>query len=82
MGVLYVCIAIAGAIAVWPVNRWIARNNCETPVYGFWVSLGTGLIAGALSLLTGQSPLKPWVFGPGVVTGVAFAIGFCVIIMH
>ncbi len=51
-------------------------------VYGLWVSLTTGVIAGAAALLMGHSPLDPWVYGPAAVMGAAFAIGVCGCILH
>jgi drug/metabolite transporter (DMT)-like permease len=81
-GILAIIVSIIGATLLWPINRWVVRNGGRAEVYGFWISLSGAVISGAFCFGLGQLPRQPgmWVVGAG--GGLAFAIGYCMIIMY
>jgi drug/metabolite transporter (DMT)-like permease len=81
-GILAIIVSIVGATLLWPINRWVVRNGGRSDVYGFWISLSGAIISGAVCLGLGQSLRPPGLWAAGAGTGLAFAVGYCLIIMY
>ena len=82
MSIFFIAIAVIGATVIWPVNRWVMYNHGRPQVYGFWASLTGAIVSLSIALAKNQSILQPKVWAVGAVIGFAFAIGYCVIILH
>lgn len=79
---IYIGLATICATALWPVNRWIMRSGGRSEVYGFWVSLCGGSVALIAALLARERFDQPAIWTIGAITGIAFAVGFCLIITY
>ncbi|NLC59253.1 MAG: EamA family transporter [Armatimonadetes bacterium] len=82
IGWLYLAAAVAGGVALWPLGRWAMQKDGQATILGFWISLTGGVLGLSLVILLGR-PLVVWpVWGAGLAFGVAYAVGFCMLIMH
>jgi drug/metabolite transporter (DMT)-like permease len=83
MGWSLLVIVVAASTAIWPIGRWALKDNGESAVVGFWVSLTVG-VACAVSADLGDewrgAPIGVWVAGG--VMGVAYALGFWICTMR
>ncbi len=81
MAWIYICICVASGTGCWVFGRWAMRPDGRADVFGFWISLLGAIGAGLLNALMGK-PFDVWpVWGAGVAFGVAYSIGFCILIM-
>jgi drug/metabolite transporter (DMT)-like permease len=75
-------VAVLGATFIWPVNRWVMHHQGRAPVYSFWTSVTAAITSAMLALLTGQSFDQPVVWTVGAIIGLAYALGYCLIVMY
>jgi len=68
--------------AIWPVGRWGTKGDGSGAVMGFWTSLTAGL-GGLAFVMVRRVPVQlPEVLAAGSLMGVAYAAGFCIVMMH
>ena len=77
-----ILVAVVGATVIWPINRWVMRNAGRPYAYGFWVSGSAAIISLTISLILRQSVFEPKIWLLGAWIGIAFSIGYCLIIMY
>ncbi len=82
MNALLIGIGIFGSVVIWPINRWVTRSGSRPAVYGFWLCLTGAILSGIAAVVTGQPIRNPMVWVIGGTIGVAFAIGFCLVVMY
>ncbi|MFA5863507.1 MAG: EamA family transporter [Phycisphaerae bacterium] len=82
MGWWYLILVILGATLVWPLGRWAMRKDGNAQVLGFWISLISTLIGFTFVILTGQHFWTWQVLAAGTLFGIAYSVGFCVLIMY
>ncbi len=81
MAWIFICICVASGTGCWVFGRWAMRPDGRADVFGFWLSLLGAIGAGILNVVLGK-PFNIWpVWGAGVAFGVAYSIGFCILIM-
>ena len=68
--------------AIWPVGRWGIKGEGSGAVMGFWTSLTAGLTGLAIVLARGIPVASGEVLAAGSLMGVAYAAGFCIIMMR
>ena len=81
MALIYIVIIIAGATAIWPIGRWSTAGAGSAAVLGFWISLTAAVAMALFLLITGRPILVPPVWIAGLAFGLAYAIGFCILII-
>lgn len=82
MASVFLIVAVLGATLIWPVNRWVMHHQGRAPVYGFWISVTAAITSATLAFLTGQSFVQPAVWAVGAIMGLAFAFGYCLVVMY
>jgi drug/metabolite transporter (DMT)-like permease len=70
------------ATLLWPVNRWVMGRGGRPEAFGLATAVTAALISSPLALASGQSLADPVVWSVGAVIGVAFAVGYFMVIMH
>jgi len=67
---------------MWPVTRWAVRRGARTHYIGIWISIVAALIGIISALLEGEDifVVKSMLFGS--VMGIAYSVGFCIIIFY
>ena len=79
--VLLPCLLVAATMAIWPLNRWALRHGA-TPVGTGIVLSAVTLVGGVVgSLVTGQAIYHPAAFFFGALGGIAYAVGFVLILL-
>ena len=79
---VWVFIAVLGAVATWPVHRWVMHHGGRPTVYGFWLCIGMTISSGSVALATKQNLANSVVWATGCVVGICFSVGFCLVIMY
>jgi drug/metabolite transporter (DMT)-like permease len=78
---VYMLIIIALTTGIWPVGRWAMSNDGQGKVLGFWISITAALASGVFLLAQGALVWIPEVWLAGGLLGIAYSVGFCVLIM-
>jgi drug/metabolite transporter (DMT)-like permease len=81
-GWLLLIAAVIGSTVLWPVGRWGLQGDGRATVMGFWISLTMGLVSLIGWLTRGELRVPGAVWIAATLLGVAYAIGFCMLIMH
>jgi len=68
--------------AIWPVGRWGTKGDGSGAVMGLWTSLTAGLTGLAIVLVRRIPLASGEVLAAGSLMGVAYAAGFCIVMMH
>ena len=77
---------IVAVTLIWPVARWGLRGNGNVRVMGFWTCLTASVVCGVALWM--QDVIRPFaiemapVWAAGAVLGVAYSIGFYILIMR
>ena len=82
LSVLLLAMTVILATLLWPVNRWVMKRGAAPEGYGLWTSIMAAVISAAFALAFGQPLNQPAVWAVGAMIGFAFAVGYCLIIMH
>jgi drug/metabolite transporter (DMT)-like permease len=78
---LLLLLLLAMGISIWPVGRW-GTGGGSAAAMGFWISLTTGLASALVLAGRGLPPAWMGLLVPGLLMGFAYAVGFCLLIMH
>ena len=81
-GWLLLVIIVAAATAIWPVGRWALSGDGKASVMGFWVSVVAAVIAWVDVLVRGEAVGVGPVWAVGALFGVAYSVGFILLIMR
>lgn len=79
---LLLLVLVALGVSIWPLGRWGTATGGSAAAMGFWISLSSAVFGGIAMLLLGAVPRVDGVLGAAVAFGIAYSIGFCVLIMH
>ncbi len=82
IGILLMIVTVICATCVWPVGRWVARNEGRSVHFGFWTVLFGTLISGVLCLVLHQSIFQPLLWKIAAVVSVAYVVGYFLIILY
>jgi drug/metabolite transporter (DMT)-like permease len=83
MNWLLLVVIVLGGTAIWPLGRWALKDNRDSGVVGFWVSLTVATICSVVVALNGEWHEVPTgVLVASGVFGVAYAFGFWICIMR
>ena len=82
MSFILIAIGIVVSVLIWPVNRWVNEHGGRPAVYGFWLCLTGAVFSGITVAVTGQSLAVPAIWLSGAAIGIAFAVGFCLVVMY
>ena len=82
-GWIFLTIAVAASTLLWPVGRWGLNGDGRPAVIGLWTSLAMGIVSliGCVARAELHAP-PPQVLVAAGLMGVAYAIGFWVLIMR
>jgi drug/metabolite transporter (DMT)-like permease len=83
MGWSLLAIVVLASTAIWPVGRWALKEEGESAVVGFWVSLTVAVVCAIAVARSGEwhgAPAGVW--WAGGTMGVAYAIGFWICTMR
>jgi drug/metabolite transporter (DMT)-like permease len=81
-GWLLLTLAVAASTVLWPVGRWGLHGNGRATVMGFWISVTMGAVSVIGWLSRGSWVIPPQVWVAAALLGIAYAVGFCTLIMH
>lgn len=79
---LLISLVVMSSTILWPVNRWATRNGARPEAMGLVVSLAGIPLAIVLGLMLGSPLLAPRALAIGAAGGVAYAVGFVLIIFY
>jgi len=82
VNLLLISLIIIGSASIWPINRWVMDHRGHPGLYGFWMSLTGAVCAGLLVLVMGQPLRNPALWAVASVTGVAYGLGFCLLVPY
>lgn len=68
------------ATLLWPVNRWVMGRGGRPEAFGLATAVTAALISSPLALASGQSLADPVVWSVGAVIGLAFAVGYFMLV--
>jgi drug/metabolite transporter (DMT)-like permease len=74
-------IIVCAGTLVWPVGRWAMQKDGKSEVFGFWISVAAAFSTGIILLVMRKPFFVPGVWVAGLWMGIAYSIGFCVLIM-
>lgn len=69
-------------IAIWPVNRAVMKKGGRAPNIGLVIGLAGALAAAAAAKMNGETFFHPRAMFYGALAGVAFSLGYCMIIFY
>lgn len=69
-------------IAIWPVNRAVMKKGGRAPNIGLTIGLAGALAALAAAKMNGETFFHPQAMLYGALAGVAFSLGYCMIIFY
>jgi len=81
-GWLLLILAVIGSTILWPVGRWGLQGDGRATVMGFWISLTMGTVSLIGWLTRGGLHVPRGVCMAAALLGIAYAIGFCMLIMQ
>ena len=81
-GWLYLVACIVSSTVLWPLARWALADGGETRAMGFWACLIAAVWSLAALVGRGASLWVGPVWLAGVVLGVAYSVGFYLLIMR
>lgn len=79
---VWLTIIVLFATAMWPLNRWAMRSGARPEMIGICVSAVATALASLIAWASGQVLLSPAGLLLGGVAGVAYAVGFIMIIFY
>ncbi|NJD02665.1 MAG: hypothetical protein FIA99_08735 [Ruminiclostridium sp.] len=79
LNIVVVLICVTTGTMIWIVNRWAVQRGARAEYLGVCISLVAALLSFAAGLVTGQDFFQPWANIPGLVMGITYSIGFCMI---
>ncbi len=82
MQIFLLLIPVILSTLIWPLNHWVVKNGGRGDAYGWWISLTGALAAGGLAALLRQPFSNPALLPVGLMIGIAFSVGFCIIINY
>jgi len=77
----YMAILVCASTLIWPIGRWVMQKDGKSEVLGFWISVTAAFLSGIMLLVMRKSFFVPDVWVAGLWMGIAYSIGFCVLIM-
>jgi len=69
-------------IAIWPINRAVMKKGGRAPNIGLVIGLAGALAAAAAAKINGETFFNPQAMLYGSTAGVAFSLGYCMIIFY
>ena len=73
---------VLNSTALWPLNRWAMMRQARTEYIGIVLTAVLGIGAAAVSVLMGKPLIAPPAFLFGSLAGIAYAVGFILIIFY
>ena len=82
MNFILLLVPVILSTAIWPINRKVMQEGGRGDVYGFWISLVAAITGGLLATIFHQSLAVKSLWMVGGVVGLAFSLGFCIIVNY
>lgn len=82
LSVLLLTATVVLATLLWPVNRWAVNHGGRPEGFGLATALTAAAVSIPLAIALGQSLADPAVWAVGATIGIAFAVGYFMVIMH
>lgn len=82
MSYFILCVDVALMVLIWPMNRWVMKNDGRTRSIGLAITFVGMILAGVGALLSHQPLFTPDAMLYGSITGAAYDVGFCMIIFY
>jgi drug/metabolite transporter (DMT)-like permease len=79
---LVIGVVVVLATAMWPLNRWAMRRGARPAAVGVAISVAGIAIGLLVAAASGQPLVVPAALGLGSLAGVAYSVGFVLIIFH
>ena len=82
MSYAWMAVAVVIAVLIWPINRSVMQRGGSSRLFGFWIAASGAIVSAPIAFGTGQVHFTAEVWCIGAAIGIAYALGYCLIVMH